>query len=67
MLNDFADRISCHWEKVHFVGKTFRCLDSRDVRIEKDCVDALLLQSFNCLATGIVKFPSLPDAKSATT
>lgn len=54
MDNHFANKLGRYGEKVDFVREAFRSLNGGDVRIDKDCVNTLLLEGFDGLHISLV-------------
>lgn len=66
LLDNLADELGVDGQEVDLVGETLGGLDSRDVRVDQDGVDALLFQSLDGLATRVVELSSLTNAETTT-
>ncbi len=53
--NDLLHEIRRDGQEVNFIGRFFRCLHRRDIRVNQNGFHPLLAQSFQCLRTGIIK------------
>ena len=66
VLQYFEHKLRRHGQKVHLVGKTRRRLDRRDVRVDQDRVNALLLEGLDRLRATVVKLTRLADTQTTT-
>jgi hypothetical protein len=66
VLNDLSDEISVDRKEVNLVGQALGGLDSGNVGVDEDSVDALLLQSLDSLTTRVIEFTSLTNAETTT-
>ncbi|KAI6769203.1 hypothetical protein HG531_010307 [Fusarium graminearum] len=66
VLDDLADEVGVDRKEVNLVGQTLGGLDSGDVGVDEDGVDALLLQGLDGLATRVIKLTSLTNAETTT-
>ncbi len=64
-LDDPVDEIRRHGQEVDAVGQRFGGLDGRDVRVDEDDLEALLLEGLDGLAPGVVEFSGLADLQGA--
>jgi hypothetical protein len=64
--DDLADEFGVDGQEVDLVGETLGSLDSRNVGVDQDGVNALLFQSLDGLATRVVELSSLANAETTT-
>jgi len=60
LFDDLLDKVGIDGEKVYLVGKVIRGLDSCDVRVDEDRIDALSFEGLDRLTARIVEFSGLP-------
>ena len=64
VLDDLTDEVGSDWEEVNLVGETGRGLDSGNVWVDENGVDALLLQCLDGLGSGVIELPSLSNGEA---
>lgn len=67
VLDDLSDKLGVDGQVVDLVGETLGRLDGRNVGVDEDGVDALLLESLDGLRTRVVKLSSLTDRETSRT
>jgi len=66
VLDDLSDKVGVDRKEVNLVSQSLGGLNSGNVGVDEDGVDALLLQSLDSLGTGVIEFTSLSDAETTT-
>jgi hypothetical protein len=64
--DDLADELGVDGQEIHLVGETLGGLDSCNVGVDQDGVNALLFQSLDGLAARVVELSGLTDAETTT-
>ena len=65
LCDDLLHEVRRHGEEIDLVGHAFRGLHGGDVGIDEDGLDALFLQGFEGLRTGVVKLARLANLQCA--
>ena len=65
VLDDLAHELGGDRQEVDLVGETLGRRDRRNVRVDEDRIDALLLESLDSLGAGVVKLAGLADGQAS--
>ena len=67
LLNYSLDEIGSDGKEVNLVSHAFRCLDSGDIWVDENSLDAFFFEGFQSLATRIVELSGLTNLECART
>ncbi|KAF3384345.1 hypothetical protein F1880_003105 [Penicillium rolfsii] len=66
VFDNLANKVGVHRKEVDLISQTLGGLNSGNVGVDQDGVDAFLLQRLDGLTTGVIELSSLADAQTTT-